>query len=253
MDVNNEIDASIPQKSKYVSEFNDFLTSMIERMSNLHLNAQTCDGIYKLFIDLVKNTQTFNAGLFEDDPDADSKQIFGIATEYICGKIDEFSSSDRRKKKCEQNPLFVPPRELSLGLKWEMLRESEIATPKLTVCKFQYISIYDQLTALFQRDDFQDAYWNYNSNPRNDHVCVDGVFKDFCCGKVYKTNQLFQSNQSAIQITYQMTTLKSVILSAQRQQYINFLDFILPFIIRHHSFGPNRITFIRFAFAIQMI
>lgn len=200
LNVNNEIDASIPKKSKYMLEFNDFLTSMVERVSSLHLNAQVSNEIYKLFSDLVKNTQTFNSGLIEDDPDADSKQIFDIATEYICGKIDQFSSGYRRKKKCEQNPLFVPPKELALGLKWEMLLESKIATPKLTVCKFQYISIYDQLTALFQRDDFQTAYWNYNSNPRDDHVCVDGVFKDFCCGKVYKSNPFFQSNPSAVQI-----------------------------------------------------
>lgn len=202
MNVDNEIEISIPEKSKLFLDYNDFFISFKKRISDLSINDRTKNEIYKLCIDLVKQTENFNANLIDDDPEADPKQILGISTEYICGKLDEYSSAYRRREKCRENPLYVEPKELSLGLKWEMLRDqaTKIAVPKLTECKFQYISIVDTLQALFLREDFREAYFKYNSSSHTDHACVEGVFKGFCCGKVFSKNQLFQSDSLAVRL-----------------------------------------------------
>lgn len=201
IDVDNEIDIPMLKKSKIVSDFNTFFASFTQRLTNLRLTDKTNNALYELCGDLVKNTQIFNVGLIEDECGADPKNVLEISSEFICSKLNECSTAKRRKKKCEQSQLYVPPQELSLGLKWEMLRDkmTKITTPQLNQCKFQWISIVDTVSSCFEREDFRKVYWEYNLTSR-DHVCVEGVFKDVCCGKLYKENQLFSSDQAALRI-----------------------------------------------------
>lgn len=199
--VDNEIEIPIINKSQFISDFNEFFASFTQRIASLRLNDKTNNTIYSLCHELVEHTQSFNMGLIDDGDDADSKQILRISSEYILEKIDQCSTTYRRNKNREKNHQFIPPKEMSLGLKWEMLRDAKtkIAVPQLTQCKFQYISIVDTLQSLFQRKDFQKVYFDYNSD-LHDHICVEGVFKDVCCGEMFKTNRLYQSDPSAIRI-----------------------------------------------------
>lgn len=186
-------------KSKHMSDFNNFLSSFTKRITSLHLNEKTNNALYQLCSDLIKHFRDFNIGLMLDDVEADPKQILSISTGFICDKLDQCSSAKQRKIKYEKNSLFVPPQELSLGLKWEMLRDikTKIAVPRLTQCKYQYIPFVDTITALFQREDFRRVYFEYNS--RN-HVCKDDCVKDLCCGEVFKENQLFRSDPLALRL-----------------------------------------------------
>lgn len=199
MEIDNEIDC---YNNKSKSDFDDFFTLMVQRITNLHLNDKTNDEIYHICADLVKQIQNSNINLLNDDRTAEPKQVFIASTEYIYGKFQTKSSAYRRQKENKKNPLFVPPVELSLGLKWEMLRDksTKIAVPRLSPCKFAYIPITDQIQALFKRNDFREAYWKCNSNSNDGHSCVEGVFKDFCCGRVCSKNELFQSDPTAIRI-----------------------------------------------------
>lgn len=199
--IDNEIDCTVPEKSKFILDFNVFFGSFRSRLANLHLNGKTTNEIYMLCSELVNQTQIFNAGLLEEDPEADPMHVLSKSTEYICDKLHENQTAYHRKTKCNQNKFFVEPKELSLGVKWEMLRDkvTKISTPKQTQCKFQYISIVETLQALFKREDFRKTYWEYNSNLRG-HVCTEGTFEDFCCGRAFSKNQLFQSYPQAIRL-----------------------------------------------------
>lgn len=44
-------------------------------------------------------------------------------------------------------------------------------------------------------------YLNYNSGP-NRQQCINDTYKSFCCGSVYKSNQLFSSNPNALQLQF---------------------------------------------------
>lgn len=152
-DIDNEIDC-YNNKSKL--DLDDFITSVEQLLSKLHLNGKANDEIYSICGDFVKQIQSFNVNLFHDDPVADPKQILKASTEYIYGKFYSKSSAYRRQKENKGKSSFVAPNELSLGLKWEMVRDkfTKTAVPRLTNCKFAYIPITDLIQALFKRDDF---------------------------------------------------------------------------------------------------
>lgn len=38
-------------------------------------------------------------------------------------------------------------------------------------------------------EPFRESYFKYNKIEK--HKCVDGVYEDFCCGSVYKSNDIF--------------------------------------------------------------
>lgn len=170
----------------------------------MHLNNKTNDEFYRLCKDLVMSALCLHKDLLKEDPNADPVEVIDATTHFICGKFEEYSTAYKRTKEYKSNELFVPPKELSLGLKWERVRDekSKIAIPKLTPCKFQYISIVDTVESLFKRQDFREAYNGYNIEMQNkyNHSCVKGIHRDFCCGKMFEQNEFFKSHPSAIRI-----------------------------------------------------
>lgn len=150
--IDNEIECSNPEKSKVFIDFNHFVDSMTKRIKNLLLNDKANNEIFKLFSELVKQSQAINSSLFADYPDAEHNQILEMSTEYVCGKLRDYSTaySYRRQKDYEKNELFVCPKEYSLGLKWEMKRDTitKVAVPRMTECKFSYVSMVDSLKAV---------------------------------------------------------------------------------------------------------
>lgn len=144
--------------------------------------------------------QIFNAGLISADENSDPTQVIDATAEFVSEKLREQSTAYRRKKQFRNNELFVSPKELTLGLKWEMIRDkkSKIAVPRLTQCKFQYVPMIDTIRALFKRRDFRKAFMEHNIQSRHD--CIPGIYKDFCCGKLCSENELFSSNPLTIRI-----------------------------------------------------
>lgn len=51
--------------------------------------------------------------------------------------------------------------------------------------------------SLFRNDDFRNLYLEHNSG---EHACTAGQYKYFCCGSVYKNNELFRNNPHTLQI-----------------------------------------------------
>lgn len=195
----NEIDCYDPEKSKCLGNFNEFFTSFTHRIASLHLNDKTNNQIYELCGDLLKQTQILNKNIFTDDQNSHPSEVLGATSEFVRGKLEEQSTAYRRQILFENNELFVPCNEYTLGVKYEMIRDkiTKIATPRYTQCKFQYISIVDSLKSLFKRQDFWDAYFEYNSNR---HTCKPGVYIDVCCGSMFQNNELFQKDPLAIRL-----------------------------------------------------
>lgn len=204
VDDDNKIDCARSNNSKSITDFNLFFSSFTNRLSKLHLNDKTNDEIYGLCKDLVMSTSCLYKELLIEDSDVDPLEVIDASAHFICSKFGEYSTAYKRKKDYNSNELFVSPKELSLGLKWERVRDkdSKIAIPKLTPCKFQYISIVDTIVSLFKREDFREAYIGYNidTQSRNFHSCTNGIYTDFCCGKVFAKNEFFQLHPSAIRI-----------------------------------------------------
>lgn len=171
---------------------------------DLHLSNKINNEIYRLCKDLVTNTQCLNKSLFRDGFEVDPVQVIDASNDFICSKLDEYSTTYKRTEKYKNNVQFVSPVELSLGVKWEKVRDDKlkISVSKLTPCKFQYISIIETLNALFKRNDFREAYikYNFDKQTKDRHVCISETYKDFCCGKVFAQNEFFTLHPTAIRI-----------------------------------------------------
>lgn len=200
-DDDTRIDCANLVNSKATAEFNDFIASFARQISDLHLSNKINNEIYRLCKDLVKKTHHLNTSLLSDGFEVDPVQVIDASNHFVCGKLDEYSTTYKRTEQYKSNNRFVPPVELSLGVKWEKIRDdkSKISVPKLTSCKFQYISIIDTVNALFKRDDFRKAYIKYNFD-KNCHDCTNGICKDFCCGKVFAQNEFFRLHPSPVRI-----------------------------------------------------
>lgn len=116
-----------------------------------------------------------------------------MSTNFVIDRLTEWDRSVERVNMYEKNPLYVPPKELSLGVGWNLAQE-----PDLVSCKFQYISIIGSIQALFQRKDFREKYLRFN-NPNN-QSSVNGVYTSFNDGSVYKNNELFSTDPYALQL-----------------------------------------------------
>lgn len=74
--------------------------------------------------------------------------------------------------------------------------------PELISNTFQYIPISKTLKSLFRRPDFSAAYkqYNYNKQSKDAHICAPGVYKSFCCGKTFKSSDLYQNYPASLQL-----------------------------------------------------
>lgn len=81
--------------------------------------------------------------------------------------------------------------EKSIGLKWKTAKldpQTNIADHGLAQPTFEYIPILESLESAFKNKDFEEMYIKYNNEK---HVCEVGVYKDFCCGSLYKSKDIF--------------------------------------------------------------
>lgn len=95
---------------------------------------------------------------------------------------------------------YVESEEKSTGYKLKRVYDENAGCfiSKTVQTMFQFIPITKTLSALFSDPVFEDVYMDYNSN--KDHICVEGVYRNFCCGKIYRSNAFFESNKFVIQI-----------------------------------------------------
>lgn len=52
--------------------------------------------------------------------------------------------------------------------------------------------------SLFKNDCFNKSYFDFNENCK--HTCSDDVYEDFCCGSIYKQNDIFEPTTIQLQL-----------------------------------------------------
>lgn len=181
-------------------EMGEFLELFNNNVCGLMLNVETSNSIYQLCISLVRKVSQFNIQLIIDDNGMNTAQAIDMSTNAICNKFSEYSTNYKRCKKFESSEMYVAPQQLSLGVRWDMVKEigATVSIPSLLQCKYQYVPITKTINALFQREDFRSAYLNYNQS--NEKNSTRGVYTDFRSGSVFKSNELYKSHPNSLQI-----------------------------------------------------
>lgn len=177
---------------------NEFTNKFSTELMSLGLNQSSMNTIFKLTETLLQQTNKTCKEAIERN--RNPLEALNATMNIIINDIKRFNSTYKRNNFIEQDEKFVPPIEYGIGTQWTIKRnrETKIMEFKHEQSKFSYISPIDTLRQQFSVRSFRDTYFNYNNKEK--HVCVSGVYRDFCCGDVYKRNRLFQENPNAIQL-----------------------------------------------------
>lgn len=165
--------------------------SSIEKVTNTN---------FKLCKDLLENFKQLTVSMIKDDNGMSALHVLESVTNFFCNKLLQHHSTYKRNKLNEYSETFVKPEECAVGTRWEMKEHQRRGNkiPQVVQNSFQYISILDTLKSLFESKVVLECY--YQKNTVLDHECVEGRFKYFCCGDVYRTSELFKENPTALQI-----------------------------------------------------
>lgn len=181
--------------SKIFKEFDGFFDEFSTEIDKMSLPHKSADKIYELSEKLIKQIEITSISLassrhHESELVDRVKENISDASQYMLHKFADNNTKFKRDRHREKNPLYVQPEEKAVGLKWRTKCHPETDLPdhKLVQPTFQHVPIGKTLRSLFQNGEFSRMYFDYNNN--NKHKCVEGVYKNYCCGSNFQKHNL---------------------------------------------------------------
>lgn len=171
-----------------------------KELLSLKLGDKESTRVFKLVGDLIGQIHTVNSDLLaEPNNDMSAQYIVNTTNNLVQSELSLYNTAYKHRKKIGANALYVHPVEKAVGTRYEMKmnKARRIAVPKLIQSTMQFVPITESLQSIFAVKDFLQIYLKYNAER---HVCMEGQYKEFCCGSVHKKNELFSSDKYAIQI-----------------------------------------------------
>lgn len=152
------------------NKFDEFVKYFADEVIKMDLTQKTTNKIFNLCDDLMQQysmllTEVINAKVTDDEAKKIAVENIISVHDRIRQQIKSNNSQFKRNKIQKQNNLYVAPEEKAIGLKWieKSSVDKDIRQHQLTQTTFQYIPIVKTLKSLFQRDDFRNMYFEYNS------------------------------------------------------------------------------------------
>lgn len=155
------------QTDKFCEEMMDnFLGSFAHQISQLKMTYEQTTVVYNLSLQFAENIHKFIEYLIQEDNGFDAIKALLVSSKVINARLAERSTKFKRTKRFESDPLYVAPRELGLGVRFDMSRADDlsVAVPRLIQCKFHYMPIIDTIISLFRREDFRKVYFEHNKS-----------------------------------------------------------------------------------------
>lgn len=97
-----------------------FVNGFISQINDMVLRQCDQDRIFKLAGDLVNEMKAVNSTLIEDSNGLNPLQALNLTSTAITDAFDKVDSSYKRKKMCTSHPLYVAPREIATGTRFEL-------------------------------------------------------------------------------------------------------------------------------------
>lgn len=176
-----------------------------ESTEQLEVTRNVKNSIFILIKDFLAETHVFNTNslIAKTEPSEHIFEVLEMAHKSVLNEVEKYDTVYKRNKIMERNKLFVEPEVKAIGTHWETKRDAKLQKtfPLHAQSSFQYVPITKTLESLFRRDEFKELYFDYNNvSTGSRHKCVEGCFKDFCCGRIYKNIDLFGDEPESIQI-----------------------------------------------------
>lgn len=169
------------------SIFDTFFSNFADEITGLRLSKKNTDEIYCQIEKFTKSIIDLH-GRFSDAMCTDT---LSKTQSYVLNHIKSVKSVYRREKLLNGNPAYVAPIEKAIGLKWKTKISSELDLPdhQLVQTTFQIVPLKRQTEARFLDPEFKSTFFEYN---KKRHTCTDGIFEDYCCGNIGKSNPNFR-------------------------------------------------------------
>lgn len=186
---------------KDLSQQRTFNTDFFREILQLGLNETQINGVFHSSKKLIENTHHFVHGIVNTQK-CHPLEAVDASFKLVQNELVKLDSSYKRQKFFENDPGYIKPVSIAIGTHWETYRDknSKIKLPAHVQSKFAYISPLEILKSLFSDKDFYDFYFDYNENRK--HACIENVYKDYCCGSVFKKIDLFANHPDSLQLQF---------------------------------------------------
>lgn len=169
-------------------------------VNSLNINVKESTKIFQLTGKMIEQINAVNIELVLDPHNETSpERIMSMTKDLVQSEISLYATEYKFRKKISSTSSYVHPEERAIGTRYEMkrLRNDKIAIPRCVPSTLQFVRITETIKSFFEDEKFRYLYFKHNSE---NHICVEGQYKSFCCGSVYKENELFSSDPYALQI-----------------------------------------------------
>lgn len=176
----------LSESSVYFEQFDSVFDKCVHKIAQMSLKHDDTDTMYSIMGELLKEKSKLVTNLSTNKENTAND----TATEYVIGKVKSVASRYLREKHMKQQTMYVAPIEKSIGMKWKRKKDinSDLPDYKIVSTTFQYVPIEKTLQSLFLQDDFAKTYFEHNEN----HKCIPGTLKSFCCGTTYQNFQIYR-------------------------------------------------------------
>lgn len=194
-----EFNSSYDNEKCESNQMNTTVQKCAIEFCQLKVNEATLNNIFKITENLIEYTRKMCYKSIEANKsnplEATDATISAVSTE-----LNKFNSTYKRNQQFKSDKNFIPAMEYGIGTHIDIKRDRKTKLLKQihSQSTFFYASMIEKLRQLFATDDFRKEYFDFNTKTK--HRCTPGIYKNFCCGEIYKNNTLFQEQPYAIQI-----------------------------------------------------
>lgn len=196
--VDNNIENNLNEN---ISQQRTFDIDLFREILQLGLNETQINGVFDSTKKLVEKIHHFVHDIINTQK-CHPLEAVDASFKLVRNEIAKLDSSYKRQKFFQKDPRYIKPVSVAIGTHWETHRDKnfKIKLPAHVQSKFSYISPLEKLKSLFSDMDFYDLYFDFNKNKK--HMCTEHVYKDYCCGSVFKKNNLFNSYPDSLQLQF---------------------------------------------------
>lgn len=185
-------------------KIDEFLSFFKQKINDTKSREKDKNDIYNMCIDFISNSFCFAKKLMDDENDMDTTFALKTACDHICTSLKKSTLQHKRDKQTEENVQYVAPILKAIGTRWEMKVAPNTSTKYAERIQntMQYIPITETIRKLFSRQDFRKEYFKHNMGKEglDAHICESNVYRNFCCGRVFKNTELFRLHPESLQI-----------------------------------------------------
>lgn len=209
---------NVSDTNKATTEVLDFVENLTTSITELHLKHSDTILILKLCGDLVRNLNGLNLRLIEDNNGM--VQALEVTTILFGANFFDRIRHTSVTKSYHRSKFYVAPKDTAIGTRWELKNTKKngkiLKIPRLIQTSFQYVSILETISMLFQCNEFRDLYFHRGTNT--------SVVEMHSREMIY-----FNFIPKVCNYKMRMTILKSAIHSGRKRIVIKFVQFILQF------------------------